>query len=93
MLDYRKLEVREQVKKVFWRLLRGTGPVTPVRGLTKIGPVLEGKQLPLSLIDRDSGIQKVFEFVKVLVRCCRGHFHEAVYDGFPFVILDEAFDS
>ena len=65
----------------------------PLRGLTKIGPVLEDKQLPLSLIDRDSGIQKVFEFVKTLVGCCRGHFHEAVYDGFPSVILDEAFDS
>ena len=26
---------------------------------TKTGPALEGKQLPLALIDRDSGIQKV----------------------------------
>lgn len=64
-----------------------------VHGLTKIDPVLEDKQLPLSLIDRDSGIQKVFEFVEALVWCYRGHFHEAIHDGVPTVILDEAFDS
>ena len=37
--------------------------------------------------------RKVFEFVKMFVWCCRGHFYEAVYDAFPSVILDEAFDS
>ncbi len=55
--------------------------------------MLENKKLPLSLIDRDSGIQEVFDFVKALVWCCRDYFHEAVHDGFPTVILDEAFDS
>ena len=46
-----------------------------LRGLTKIDPVLEDKQLPLSPISRDSGIQKVLKFVKALVWCCRDHFH------------------
>ncbi len=64
-----------------------------LRGLTKIGHVLEDKQLPLSLVSRDSGIQEVLKFVKAFVGCCRGHFHEAVHDGFPSVIIDEAFDS
>ncbi len=39
----------------------------PVRGLTKIGHVLEDKQLPLSIVDRDSGIENGFEFAEALV--------------------------